>query len=265
MPSSFHLDLQALVIALALIAPRVLVCLTILPGLGLSVLTGMAKRAAALAIALPAVVPTFYAVRMQPPDLVLGIALAGKEAMIGLLLGTLMSIPFWVLQSIGAVFDNQRAAIPTPASNSAVDRDANTVGAALIQAAVIVMVQAGLFVTLIRILIESYGAWPAHALAPPFEPGQFDVVLRRFGDLFVHIVVYGAPVILPLLLIEFGFALIGVFAQNLQVTFASAPVKTLVGLFILLVYWPTLFHHIAGDFTRLLELAPSLMQAAPRP
>lgn len=262
MPTSLYTDLQAALITMALILPRVLVCLTILPGFGMNVLTGMGRKAAALAIALPAAVPTFFYVQGTPPDLVLGFMLAIKETFIGLMLGALLSIPFWVVQSIGSAFDIQRMAIQVPMSNSAVDKEAGVIGGMLIQAIALVMVQAGLFVAMARILIESFGPWPAYTLMPPFEPGHFEVVVERFGHLFWHIIVYGAPIIIPLLLIEFGFALIGVFAQNLQVTFASSPVKSLVGLFVVLVYWPTLSHYVAGDFTNLLELVPSLLDAS---
>lgn len=262
MPTSFYFDLQAGLITMGLILPRVLVCLAILPGFGLNVLTGMTRNAAALAIALPAAVPTFFYVQSAPPDLVFGFMLAIKETFIGLMLGTFLSIPFWVVQSIGAVFDIQRMAVQMPMSNSAVDKEAGVVGGMLVQAIALVMVQAGLFVAMARILIESFGPWPAYTLMPPFEPGHFEIVVQRFGDLFWHIIVYGAPIIIPLLLIEFGFALIGVFAQNMQVTFASAPVKNLVGLLVILLYFPTLSHYVSGDFAKLLELVPSLLDAS---
>jgi type III secretion protein T len=264
MSTSLYTDLQAGLITMALVTPRVLVCLMILPGFGLNVLTGAARRCAAMAIALPAALPTFLYVQNTPPDLIFGAMLAFKEAFLGMMLGALLSIPFWAVQSIASIFDTQRAAVQVQANNSAIDRDASALGGMLIQAVALVMVQAGLFVGLARILIESFAPWPAHTLLPPFDPGHFDIVVSRFGDLFWHIIVYGAPISIPLLLIEFGFALVGVFAKNLQVTFASSPVKSLTGLFVLLVYWPTLSHYVSGDFAALLQLVPSLLDASPK-
>ncbi|HWW05977.1 type III secretion system export apparatus subunit SctT [Collimonas sp.] len=261
MPSSLLLDIQIVLVTIALVTPRVLVCLVILPGFGLNVMTGAAKNAAAMAIALPAALPTFYFVQETAPGLMLSGMLIFKEAIIGLMLGVMMSIPLWVAQSIGSILDSQRSPIQIQANNASVDRDASAVGAMLIQAVVLVMVQAGLFSALARILIESYGVWPSFTLMPPFEAGHFDILIKRFGELFWHIVVYGAPVIIPLILIEFGFAIVGVFASNLQVSFASSPVKSLTGLLILLVYWPTFSHYIAGDFSHLLDLAASLLRA----
>lgn len=260
MEASVLLDMQALLVTMALVTPRVLVCLVILPGLGMNVLTGMAKNAAAMAIALPAALPTFYFVQQSSPDLLTLAVLVFKEALIGLMFGVLMAIPLWVVQSIGSIFDSQRSPIQIQANNASVDRDASAVGAMLLQAVVLLLVQSGMFMALVRILIESYAVWPAFTLTPPFEPGHFDILIKRFGELLWYILVYGAPVIIPLMLIEFGFAVVGVFAPNLQVSFASSPVKSLAGLLILLLYWSTFSHYVAGDMTRLLDLIASLME-----
>ncbi|ADJ62315.1 EscT/YscT/HrcT family type III secretion system export apparatus protein [Herbaspirillum seropedicae] len=259
MPASLLLDLQAVLVTMALVTPRVLVCLVILPGFGLNVLTGLAKNTAAMAISLPAALPTFLFVQRTAPDMLTTGVMVFKEAMIGLMFGVLMAIPLWVVQSIGSIFDSQRSPIQIQANNATVDRDASAVGALLLQAVVLVMVQAGMFAGMARILIESYAVWPAFTLAPPFEPGHFDVLVKRFGELLWYIVVYGAPVLIPLVLIEFGFAIVGVFASNLQVSFASAPVKSLVGLLIMLLYWSTFSHYVAGDFAHLLDLLTVLM------
>jgi len=261
MHPSLLLDIQNALVALALATPRVLVCLVILPGFGLNVLTGMAKNMAAMAIALPAALPTYYAVQRFGPDMLTCGMLIFKEAGIGLLLGVLTTMPLWAVQSVGSILDSQRSPIQIQTNNAGIDRDASIIGGVMVQAVVLVMVQAGLFAALARILVESYGAWPAWSLAPPYEPGHMDVLVKRFGELFWHIVVYGAPVIIPLILVELAFALVGVFAPNLQVSFASSPIKSLLGVVILLLYWPTLSHHVAGDFSHLLDLAASLLGA----
>lgn len=265
MPPSLLVDVQTVLVTLALIAPRVLVCLAILPAFGARTLTGVARNGVGFAIALPAALPTFVFVQETPLDVFLGGMLMLKEAAIGLILGVVMSIPFWVVQSIASVFEAQRSPIQILANNASLDPDASAVGAVLVQAMTIVMIQAGLFVALARILIESYAFWPAFSLAPPFESGQFDELLTRFGAFFWQVIVYGAPVIIPLLLVDFGFAVIGIFASNLQVSFASSPIKCLVGLFILLVYWPTFSHYVASDFSGLLDFTAGLMQAGGGP
>lgn len=264
MPTPTLIDIQALLVTLALVTPRAIACLIFLPIFGFRTLTGFARNGVAIAIALPAALPTYAYVQQTPPDFLVAGALLLKEAMIGAVLGVLLAIPLWVAQSIGSILDTQRQPIQIMANNASVDQDASITGAMLLQAVVLVMIEAGLFIAFARILIESYGLWPAFSLAPPFESGHLEVLLKRFGEFFWHVAVYGGPVLIPLLLIDFGFAVVGVFASNLQVSFASSPVKSLAGLFVLLVYWPTFSHYAAGDFSRMLDLAAGLMQAAPR-
>jgi type III secretion protein T len=264
MQSSFLIDIQHASMSMALVAPRAIVCLLILPGFGLTVLQGAARYLAAMAIVLPAALPTFLHVQATPPELLIVIMLVIKESMVGLLIGVMLSVPFWVVQSVASILDSQRAAVQVQANNSSVDKDASALGGMLLQATMIVMIQAGLFVALARILIESYGVWPAFQFAPPFEPGHMEVLVKRFGEFFWHVIVYGAPVIIPLLFVEFSFAMISVFASNLQVSSSSAPIKSLVGMFVMLAFWPTLSHYITGDFARLLDLMAELLQVSPR-
>lgn len=264
MHPSLLIDIHNAAISMALISPRAIVCLLILPGLGLAVLQGAARYLAAMAIVLPAALPTFYHVQAAPPDFIVAASLVLKEAMVGLLLGVMLSVPFWVVQSVASILDSQRAAVQVQANNASVDRDASALGGMLVQATMIVMIQAGLFVALARILIESYGAWPAYHFTPPFEPGHVTVLIKRFGEFFWHVIVYGAPVIVPLLFVEFAFAMVGVFASNLQVSSSSAPIKSLVGMFVLLAFWPTLSHYVAGDFARLLDIMAELLQTGRR-
>lgn len=264
MPPSLLVDIQTLLVTIALITPRALVCLSILPGFSLRSLTGIMRNAVAIAIALPAALPTYAFVQETPPDYFLAGLLCMKEAAIGLLLGVVMSIPIWAAESVGNILDTQRSPIQIQPNNASFDRDASALGAMLLQAVVLVMIEAGLFVMLARILMESYGPWPAFNLMPPFEPGHLDVLVKRFAELLWHVVVYGGPVLIPLLLIDLAFALLGVFASNLQVSSVSSPIKSVVGLFILLVYWPTFSHYVAGDFARILDFSATLLQATPK-
>lgn len=261
MQTPLLVDLQNALIALALITPRTFVIFAILPGFGARTLTGIMRTAVAIGVVLPAALPAYLFVRDTPPDVFLALMLSVKEAVVGLLLGVLLAVPMWVTQSIGGILDTQRAAVQVQSNNQSIDQDASALGGMLLQAVVVVLIQAGLFMAAARIILDSYGLWPPFSLMPPYEIGQRDVLIKRMGEFFWHLIVYGAPVIIPLLLIDFGFALLGIFAGNLQVSSASAPIKALTGLFVLLVYWATFSHYVAGDFSRMLDLIPTLIQA----
>ena len=138
MPQSLLLDLQNMMVAMALIMPRAFVCLSILPGFGTRTLVGIARNAVSIAIALPAWLPTYYFVKQGQVDYLLAAAIGFKEAAIGLVIGVLLSIPIWVMQSIGSILDTQRAATQIQNDSASLDSDASAVGAILLQAVMLV-------------------------------------------------------------------------------------------------------------------------------
>ncbi len=254
------LDFKVALMALALITPRTFVCLAILPGFGTRTLVGMARNAMVIAIALPAVVPTYFAIIDTPPDLVAMVIITFKEGMVGILLGTMLAFPIWIIQSAGSIIDLQRTPIQNHNQNVSQDQDASALGAFILQAAVIVMIEAGLYLALTKTLLDSYAYWPVVNLASPLGSVQFDMIMQRAGSFLSFVVIYTMPVIIPLLLVELAFAVMGVFAPSLQVSYAASPIKSLTALFVLLVYWSTLSHYISGDFSHQLDLIRELYQ-----
>ncbi len=245
-------------LALAMITPRAFVCLAILPGFGTRTLTGFAKNAVSMCIALPAVVPTYYAIQQTPPDLLLGGMIALKEAALGVVFGALLAIPLWVIQSVGTIFDQQRTPVQVTNTNASQDQDASATGALLLQAAMLVMIEAGLYINFARVLLESYAAWPVMDLGHTLFAHGMPAILPRFGQLMSYIILYAAPLLLPFLLIELSFGMVGIAAPNLQVSQLAAPVKCVVGTLVLVMYWATLSHYVADDFARQLGLVQAL-------
>ncbi len=258
-------DINIALMALALITPRAFVCLAILPGFGTRSLTGFARSAVCIGLALPAVVPTFFALKQASLDPALLAVLAFKEAAIGAALGVMLALPIWAVQSVGALFDNQRTTVQVQNSNASLDQDASATGGLLINALIMVMVEAGLYLNFCRVLLDSYAGWPASTLVSPMLDLPTAELMLRFGQFMSHIVIYSVPVLLPLLLVDAAFGVFSVAAPNLQLTTAANPIKCLVGLVVLLLYWPTLAYHAGNDFARQLDLIAILFGQLPVP
>jgi type III secretion protein T len=84
------------------------------------------------------------------------------------------------------------------------------------------------------------------------------VFVGLLGDTFTHMMLYAAPFIAVLLLLEFGIALLGVYSQQLQVSTLAPPVKCLAGIGIVLLYFALLQDLIVGRMLQLGELKHSL-------
>lgn len=186
-----------------------------------------------------------------------GLMLAGlalKEVALGLLLGVLLSMPFWLFESVGALLDNQRGALAGGQLNPSLGPDATPIGHLFKQLAIfLLMVVLGLG-ALTQVIWDSYLIWPPTVWFPlPAENGM-SLFVDLLGDTFTHMMLYAAPFIAVLLLLEFGVALLGVYSQQLQVSTLAPPVKCLAGIGILLLYFALLQDLIVGRLSQLGDL-----------
>jgi type III secretion protein T len=162
---------------------------------------------------------------------------------------------------VGSIYDLQRTPVQIQNLNASQDQDASVTGAALLQAGVLVMVESGLFLNLVRVLLDSYAGWPIPSLTPRLLQMPPQEIAARVGLFMTHVVLYTAPLLMPLLMVEAAFAMLGQASPQLQVSSLASPIKCLVGMTVLLLYWASLSQHVAGDFARQLDLIAALYGA----
>lgn len=181
-----------------------------------------------------------------------------KEAALGVLLGVLLSMPFWMFEAVGALLDNQRGALAGGQLNPSLGPDATPIGHLFKELAIfLLMVSLGLG-ALTQVIWDSYLIWPPTVWFPSPAANGVSVFLDLLGDTFTHMMLYAAPFIAVLLLLEFGIALLGVYSQQLQVSTIAPPVKCLAGIGMLLLYFPLLQDLIVGRMGQLGDLKHSL-------
>lgn len=181
-----------------------------------------------------------------------------KEAVLGFLLGMLLSMPFWMFESVGALLDNQRGALIGGQLNPSLGPDATPVGHLFKELSVfLLMVTLGLG-SLTHVIWDSYLIWPATLWFPAVAEDGGSVFLGLLNDTLTHMLLYAAPFIALLLMIEFAIALLSLYSPQLQVFVLSMPAKSLAGLGFLLLYLPLLEDLIVGRMGLLSELKYSL-------
>jgi type III secretion protein T len=166
---------------------RVRLMMLVLPPITRLGLTGLQKTALSIAIALP-VQPLMLEdgalLHLQGLQLMLLIV---KEGAVGLALGIAIAVPFWIVETMGELIDQQRA------SQSAVVQDASNSSPAGITATLFILVlclmffQAGGLDHLIAGFLTSYQIWPASQLTPAFGPRS----MAMFVALFDHVLAAG--------------------------------------------------------------------------
>lgn len=242
--------LRHLLLAVGLSSVRLTAAATISPMFGGSLLQGQVKTSVMMALGLvvfPVIYPTV------PEDLGNGMIVLGilvKEVILGIILGFAASIPFWTAQSVGSFIDNQRGASMASIMDPMSDSETSPVGQVLNQAVLVLFHSTGGLLIFLTALFQSYLIWPLNTYLPTFSNAFPGMMISLLDLLMRQMVVLGAPVIITMFLTEFGLGLVNRFAPSLNVFVLAMPVKSLVGVFVLIMYLPFLMGMFGTDLQK---------------
>lgn len=251
------LDLEPLrvfVMSFAYAMPRILALFTVLPFTSRQTLPGMLRMGLAASMALM-VVPSVVPLAMDEtigPVVSMGIIL--KETVIGIFLGFLVAILFWAVEAIGFFIDNQRGATMSSSMNPFTGVSTSPLGMLLNQSITVYFFVSGGFMLLMGGLYDTYALWPVASFWPTFPLSSGLYFLGQLDHLMYIAVVMAAPAILAMFLAELGLAMISRFAPQLQVFFLAMPIKSAIGMLVLVVYVPFLFSYLWPEMIATLEL-----------
>ncbi|MBP2169568.1 type III secretion protein T [Erwinia toletana] len=256
------------ILALALAMARIFPCMLLTPIFSFSVVKGVTRTAIVVALSLfmaPVIKPQ---IDLLQPDMLTLTGLILKELIIGVLIGVLMAMPFWMYESIGGLFDNQRGALMGGQINPQLGPDVTPLGK-LMQQSIILLLIVGLGLsTITQIIWDSYHLWSATAWMPfPSEAG-FQVYLKILGDTFTDMVLYAGPLVALMLLMDFAIGIMSIYSPQLQATALAVPVKCLLGMLFFVLYLP-LLNHLADqrlyDLRDLIHILPTLLDSKGSP
>lgn len=249
---AFTEQVPAVLMAITFCTPRVLVFLyfsTLFPSM-------MFPRPLLIPIAIGLAAPSALGVYHQTalaPQQVDVAAVLLKECVLGLVLAVPIAGPMWALQSVGSLIDSQRGANAAQQLTPFSQADASLLGSALTQALIVVLAGSGILALIYLLLLQSYEVWPVLQLAPDLRLFGFDGAVVNFDNWISRALLLAFPVLGVILLVDFAFALVSVFAPQLQAYFASMPVKSLAAIAVLAVYTHLLVSHGESYFREVLH------------
>lgn len=259
MVTSLTEQLPLVVTALVLSMPRALMFLFMSTLFTSTVFPRMLKLGIVVGLSAPVAFGVFHQVLAQAPQA--GIApLVLKEVVIGLVIGAAIAGPFWAIQSVGSLIDNQRGANAAAQMTPFSQADASLLGSALQQALVVVLAASGVLSLLYQLLLQSYAVWPVLELMPDLLPYGFDLATMRFDQWVAFTLLAAAPILAIILLVDFAFAFITLFAPQLQTYFAAIPVKSLAAIVVLVIYLFILLSHSEDFFRETLYRESTMME-----
>ena len=218
---------------LILSVTRLACALRFCPPFSESILTGPARHVVVILLALP-ILPTVltHQPHLQSPVVVL--AFVTKEVVIGCCIGFLAAIPFRVIEIVGNLIDNQRGATMGEVLSPMSGAQEAPLASFLMEVAMAFFYISGAVLLFLKTFYWSITLFPVTqgvamtALLPGELLGSVDGLMRLA-------VVLAAPVVLIMVLATLGLGLVNRSAPQLNVFFLSMPVKSALGIWVLLL------------------------------
>lgn len=242
-------DLRSFVAALGLTQPRILAMFIAVPLFGRQMLPGLLRLGVAAGLGALAAPPLMAPLAQGPAGLDL-VTLAAKEALLGFALGYLLALPFWAVEAVGFLIDNQRGASIGSTLNPLTGNDSSELGLLFSQGFMAFVFASGAFTLMLGLLYRSFVLWPVLQWQPVLPAAGVAGWLGQLDGLERAALLMAAPVVIAMFLSELGLALASRFAPQLQVFFLAMPIKSGLALLVLVLYTGTLFSD-AGDAVRL--------------
>lgn len=244
-------DIQSAILALIISAPRIMVILWIFPSLTEAVISTTARNAVGLCLSLIVAPVVYVNLPSEGIGLGLGLAIIAKEIFVGLLIGFMIALPFWIAITMGFLIDTQRGAFMASLITPFFRGRVSPLGTLLAQALTVMFFSTGGFLILLSSLYESYIFWPVPAFFPNIGSGDFTYFTQAFNNILYFTIFLAAPIVMILFLIDLSMGLINRFVPQLNVFFLSLPIKGTIAIFVMLIYIMTLMDHFQQDFVQI--------------
>ena len=229
----FHRWMLAAVLAMVRIGGAFAIC----PALTDAMIPGVARRAAVLGMSIIAVPAVMASMPPGEPNGWLFAAAAAKEAVIGLLIGFFAAVPFWVAENVGNFIDNQRGATMGEVFSPLSGAQVSTLGIFFTQIVSTIFFVGGAVFLLLGALYRSYAIWPVFGTLA-FESAAPLALLGAADAMLETTVIISAPIVIVMFLATVGLGLVNRTAPQLNVFFLSMPVKSALGIALLIAYIP---------------------------
>lgn len=203
----------------------------ILPFFNSSVLSGVVRTSVIMLIAIGLwphsveVLPSFNSIAYM--------ALIAREVVVGLLLGCLLSWPFWVMHAMGCIIDNQRGATLSSSIDPANGIDTSEMANLLNLFAAVIYLQGGGMILLLDTFRQSYLLCDPLGTCIPVIQSIFTLINR----IITQALIVTSPIVAALLLSEVLLGLLSRFAPQMNAFAVSLTVKSGIAFFIMLLYF----------------------------
>lgn len=211
------------------------------------------RTSLAVVLSLPmlvAAIPTFLDLTSDTFRLSL-LIIPVREFVIGFGLGLLVSLPFFAILGAGILIDQYRGDF-SPGLQAPESQQVGSFANLKVVMALFLFVEAGGFLILVTALYDSYALIPPQEVGFSFGPGFGALIGEVVSNVIWILVIVAMPIMLILMLIEFGVNVSFRLAGQIKVPSIDFLIKSLV----FVAAMPILIFGIARSMERAFDLAP---------
>jgi type III secretion protein T len=245
--NDFHV-LENFFHVLLICAPRCILAFAFIPVFSTRIISGFIRNVLVFAfILIPAVVNYEQIIVLKSQTAFLALVIF-KECIIGIVLGVLLGLPFWVFETLGNLIENFRGTTFASMYNPMVGQDDLVLGHFFSLSAGVFLLSIGFMTFCTELITSTYLYFPVWEIWPLSRLAGIELFLPLMGKTILIALLLGAPIFLMILVIDFIFALLSVYVPSLQVYNFVGGVKSLMALAALVIYASFMFDYAAGWF-----------------
>lgn len=253
--------LNAAVVNLAVILPRVAAALLVLPLLAGEIVPPLMRNIFIVSVSIsffPFVANDTLSVTAS------GISLGPvilKEIFIGIVLGYSFSIVFWALEGAGQVIDAKIGTTTAQLTDPLSGHQTSLNGSFFAHFAGYLFVATGGLLVFFELLFSSYDVWPISSAFPNLSALGSLFFVSRFDELMRLVLLMAAPALVLLTLVEFGLGFVNRYAEKLNIFSLSMSIKAWLGTFVIALMIATTVEFMIDWFAGQRGLVDAIRQA----
>lgn len=167
--------------------------------------------------------------------------LLAKEAIIGLAIGTMVSIPFFIAQSAGMIIDHQRGGASLMTNDPSIQNQSSPMGTLFNYMTILIFYFIDGPFLLFDAIILSYDMVPPDRMLNPalFSPDSpfFMNFIELLNRLMVISVQLASPGIITILMTDLFLGIVNRLAPQVQITFLGMPLKSFLAMVVIWLGW----------------------------
>ena len=236
-----NMTLSGVVSLFFLILMRIVPIMALAPFLGSKLAPGIAKMG--LAICLSVIFLPILAVKLDKPVVFNNafILYSLKEILIGFVLGFLIAIPFYMVQTSGTIVDYLRGASIMQSQDPSLQTQASPIGILYNYILIVIFFQISGPFLFFDAIVKSYDVIPPtgglnpifFAVKSPFWNHSFDIM----NQIVTIAIQLSAPALVAILMAEMFLGIANRLAPQVQIAFLGMSIKSLLGLGLLWAAW----------------------------